>query len=198
MWLELAHLTWRRSFPSREMYLSWVPSRAAISRKQDPSGCVLAHIVTRSPIIPRASHILILHHTRRAPLRRISLSAMASDGFLSFVSALFGWVYFLAWSISFYPQGLLNWSRRSTSGTTVDFHFINILGTSSISHSAQPSPAAIPRPSHALLATSPHDMIVGTPLTTCRLGRVRITATPPRRKGSRPIASPYSLRGRHH
>lgn len=79
------------------------------------------------------------------PLRRISLSAMASDGFLSFVSALFGWVYFLAWSISFYPQGLLNWSRRSTSGTTVDFHFINILGTSSISHSAQPSPA---QPSH--------------------------------------------------
>ncbi|KAH7152430.1 PQ loop repeat-domain-containing protein [Dactylonectria estremocensis] len=53
---------------------------------------------------------------------------MAAQGFLPFLSAVFGWIYFLAWSISFYPQGLLNWSRRSTSGTTVDFHFINILG----------------------------------------------------------------------
>lgn len=47
---------------------------------------------------------------------------------LSFLSGLFGWVYFLAWSASFYPQPLLNWRRRSTSGTTVDFPFINVLG----------------------------------------------------------------------
>lgn len=53
---------------------------------------------------------------------------MASDSLLKFASAVFGWVYFLAWSASFYPQGILNWRRRSTSGTTVDFHFINSLG----------------------------------------------------------------------
>ncbi|KAK7403224.1 hypothetical protein QQX98_010995 [Neonectria punicea] len=54
----------------------------------------------------------------------------SNDGFLRFLSGLFGWVYFLAWSLSFYPQGLLNWRRRSTSGTVVDFHFINIFGFS--------------------------------------------------------------------
>lgn len=54
------------------------------------------------------------------------------SGFLSFLSALFGWVYTLAWSASFYPQPLLNFSRRSTSGTTVDFPLVNILGTSSV------------------------------------------------------------------
>ena len=48
--------------------------------------------------------------------------------FLPFLSAIFGWVYFLCWSASFYPQPLLNWYRRSTSGTTVDFPLINSLG----------------------------------------------------------------------
>jgi cystinosin len=47
---------------------------------------------------------------------------------LNFLSGLFGWVYFFAWSASFYPQPLLNWRRRSTTGTTVDFPLINVLG----------------------------------------------------------------------
>ncbi|KAF4987024.1 hypothetical protein FDECE_15641 [Fusarium decemcellulare] len=51
-----------------------------------------------------------------------------ANGFLPFLSGVFGWVYFLAWSASFYPQALLNFRRRSTSGTTVDFPFINVLG----------------------------------------------------------------------
>lgn len=50
--------------------------------------------------------------------------------FLNFLSGLFGWVYFFAWSASFYPQPLLNWRRRSTTGTTVDFPLINVLGES--------------------------------------------------------------------
>lgn len=49
-------------------------------------------------------------------------------GFLPALSALFGWVYTFCWSASFYPQPLLNFRRRSTSGTTVDFPLINCLG----------------------------------------------------------------------
>ncbi|KAL2131676.1 hypothetical protein VTI74DRAFT_4743 [Chaetomium olivicolor] len=49
-------------------------------------------------------------------------------GFLEFLSAVFGVTYFAAWSISFYPQALLNFRRKSTSGTTVDFPLINCLG----------------------------------------------------------------------
>ncbi|KAK4192924.1 hypothetical protein QBC35DRAFT_159592 [Podospora australis] len=48
--------------------------------------------------------------------------------FLEFMSALFGWIYFICWSLSFYPQSMLNFSRKSTSGSTVDFPFINCLG----------------------------------------------------------------------
>lgn len=49
-------------------------------------------------------------------------------GFFDVLSGLFGWVYTLCWSLSFYPQPLLNFSRKSTSGTTVDFPLINCLG----------------------------------------------------------------------
>ena len=37
-------------------------------------------------------------------------------------------MYFVAWSLSFYPQPLLNWRRGSTVGTTVDYPAINLLG----------------------------------------------------------------------
>ncbi|KUI61200.1 hypothetical protein VP1G_08379 [Cytospora mali] len=49
-------------------------------------------------------------------------------GFLQVLSGLFGWIYTLCWSLSFYPQPILNFRRKSTSGTTVDFPLINCLG----------------------------------------------------------------------
>ncbi|TGJ87907.1 hypothetical protein E0Z10_g804 [Xylaria hypoxylon] len=51
--------------------------------------------------------------------------------FLEFLSALFGWVYTICWSLSFYPQAFLNFRRKSTGGTTVDFPFLNVLGFAS-------------------------------------------------------------------
>jgi cystinosin len=47
---------------------------------------------------------------------------------LAFLSTAFGWIYTFAWSLSFYPQPLLNYRRKSTSGTTIDFPTINVLG----------------------------------------------------------------------
>ena len=41
-----------------------------------------------------------------------------------------GWVYFLAWSLSFYPQLLLNVSRRTTTGLSSDYALYNVLGFS--------------------------------------------------------------------
>lgn len=48
--------------------------------------------------------------------------------FLPLLASLFGWIYTFAWSLSFYPQPLLNRQRRSTSGTTADFPTLNIIG----------------------------------------------------------------------
>lgn len=48
--------------------------------------------------------------------------------FLAIISWLFGWIYALCWSLSFYPQPIINIRRKSTTGTTIDFPFINVLG----------------------------------------------------------------------
>lgn len=41
---------------------------------------------------------------------------------------LLGWAYFLAWSISFYPQIILNYQRKSVVGLNFDFLALNLLG----------------------------------------------------------------------
>ena len=41
-----------------------------------------------------------------------------------------GWIYFAAWSISFYPQIILNFTRKSVVGLNFDFLALNILGHS--------------------------------------------------------------------
>jgi cystinosin len=38
---------------------------------------------------------------------------------------------FLCWSISFYPQPLLNWRRRSTHGLAIEYPLMNLLGFTS-------------------------------------------------------------------
>ena len=46
----------------------------------------------------------------------------------SFLSNIIGYTYFLAWSISFYPQVISNFKRQSTRGLSVDFCALNVLG----------------------------------------------------------------------
>lgn len=42
--------------------------------------------------------------------------------------SLCGWLYFIAWSLSFYPQPWLNYQRRSTKGFLPDFPLLNVFG----------------------------------------------------------------------
>ncbi|KAF4585542.1 lysosomal cystine transporter [Ophiocordyceps camponoti-floridani] len=58
----------------------------------------------------------------------MEMASDGPDGFLRGVSGLFGWVYTGAWSASFYAQPVLNFRRGATSGSTVDFPFLNVLG----------------------------------------------------------------------
>ncbi|XP_034946138.1 cystinosin homolog isoform X2 [Chelonus insularis] len=47
---------------------------------------------------------------------------------LYLLSEVVGWIYFLAWSISFYPQIYINWKRKSVVGLNFDFLSLNIVG----------------------------------------------------------------------
>lgn len=58
----------------------------------------------------------------------------AGPGAFAFASALsrtLGWIYTLCWSLSFYPQPIHNYRRRSTLGLAIDFPTANVLGFTS-------------------------------------------------------------------
>lgn len=44
------------------------------------------------------------------------------------INAVIGWLYFAAWSVSFYPQVYINWKRKSVVGLNFDFLLYNITG----------------------------------------------------------------------
>jgi len=44
------------------------------------------------------------------------------------LSTALGWIYFTAWSISFYPQVILNYRRKSVAGLSLEYQMYNITG----------------------------------------------------------------------
>lgn len=53
--------------------------------------------------------------------------------YLYYLSAVFGWVYFAAWSVSFYGQVIENYRRRKISGLCFDYELYNLFGFSGYS-----------------------------------------------------------------
>ncbi|XP_044587509.1 cystinosin homolog [Cotesia glomerata] len=48
--------------------------------------------------------------------------------FVFYLSDVVGWIYFLTWTISFYPQVYENYKRKSVVGFSFDFLALNIVG----------------------------------------------------------------------
>ncbi|XP_058982710.1 cystinosin homolog [Musca domestica] len=53
---------------------------------------------------------------------------VANSEAIIYTSLVFGWIYFVAWSISFYPQIYTNFRRKSVVGLNFDFIALNIVG----------------------------------------------------------------------
>eukprot|EP00794_Sanderia_malayensis_P007924 gene7924-8779_t len=47
---------------------------------------------------------------------------------ISYINRVIGWIYFVAWSVSFYPQVWVNFRRKSVIGLNFDFLAYNITG----------------------------------------------------------------------
>ncbi|XP_076640565.1 lysosomal cystine transporter cystinosin isoform X2 [Colletes latitarsis] len=47
---------------------------------------------------------------------------------LYYISTVVGWIYFLAWSVSFYPQIYINYKRKSVIGLNFDYLSLNLIG----------------------------------------------------------------------
>lgn len=48
--------------------------------------------------------------------------------YLSSLSVIIGWAYFAAWSISFYPQSILNYKNKSVAGFSLEYALLNVSG----------------------------------------------------------------------
>ncbi|XP_072382924.1 cystinosin [Diabrotica undecimpunctata] len=59
----------------------------------------------------------------------VRFTVYKKDGLDTF-SAVIGWIYFVAWSVSFYPQIYINWKRKSVVGLNFDFIALNVVGFS--------------------------------------------------------------------
>ena len=53
---------------------------------------------------------------------------ISKSGPISIFIVIVGWIYFLAWSASFYFQVILNYQRKSVVGLNFDFLALNLLG----------------------------------------------------------------------
>ncbi|KAK3920500.1 Cystinosin-like protein [Frankliniella fusca] len=47
---------------------------------------------------------------------------------IEIISVVVGWIYFVVWSVSFYPQIFENWRRKSVVGLNFDFLTLNLTG----------------------------------------------------------------------
>ncbi|KYQ91300.1 cystinosin [Tieghemostelium lacteum] len=47
---------------------------------------------------------------------------------IAITSSIIGWLYFACWSLSFYPQVILNYQRKSVVGLSFDFLYFNVTG----------------------------------------------------------------------
>ncbi len=58
----------------------------------------------------------------------IGLRILEEKDALYWISNILGWIYFFAWSISFYGQVIENYRRGSVSGLNFDFEIYNLVG----------------------------------------------------------------------
>ena len=53
---------------------------------------------------------------------------MANEHNVDIASDIIGWMYFLAWSCSFYPQSFINYDTKSVGGFSLEFALLNPSG----------------------------------------------------------------------
>lgn len=62
------------------------------------------------------------------PLNNVLRLAVIHSNVTKVFIEIIGWIYFVAWSISFYPQIVLNFRMKDVSGLSLDFIAMNFLG----------------------------------------------------------------------
>jgi cystinosin len=116
--------------PTYSIEVSFISDNKNIIKPIPPATITQDGNITISIEPLQAGHVVIQANT--------SSDVRTADGFvrvdvmksvaLETISSVVGWMYFVAWSVSFYPQIYENFKRKSVIGLNFDFLTLNLVG----------------------------------------------------------------------
>jgi uncharacterized protein with PQ loop repeat len=108
-------------------YIDTIPN-ITFTRQQTDDETIMITVTGR-----HAGHLVVTAQSSRENISAdydFLLIDIARSQPVNILIQIVGWIYFAAWSISFYPQIILNFRRKSVVGLNFDFLALNIFGHS--------------------------------------------------------------------
>ena len=101
------------------------------SSSEQSDHSLLDHFLTWAEYISIRSRVVVLIATGVIIGSIVPKNQSLHSARVQYLSSIIGYMYTLCWSISFYPQMLLNYKRKSVAGLSADFSTLNIVGYTS-------------------------------------------------------------------
>ncbi|KAM4821828.1 cystinosin [Urocitellus parryii] len=114
-------ITFEITFHSKNITILELPDEVEV-----PPGVTNSSFQVTSQNVGQVTVYLHGNHSN-ATSPRIRFLVIRSNT-ISIINQVIGWIYFVAWSISFYPQVIKNWRRKSVIGLSFDFVALNLMG----------------------------------------------------------------------
>ncbi|XP_026328365.1 cystinosin homolog isoform X2 [Hyposmocoma kahamanoa] len=108
-----------------------VPSSVTIPKSENPNAsAVLSYEISAYAKSPGHTYVTFdATPTGFVDMEQVFLRiTVMHSRIILIISEIMGWVYFIAWSVSFYPQIYINFKRKSVVGLNFDFLALNIMG----------------------------------------------------------------------
>ncbi|XP_040279279.1 cystinosin [Bufo bufo] len=118
---ETARFTFNITYVSKNQTIVRLPSEIILAANSDHS----AFNVTAEDVGQVTAYLHSNNSHHNSPrIRFLVIHSLA----LQVIEQIIGWIYFFAWSVSFYPQVFVNWRRKSVVGLSFDFLALNLTG----------------------------------------------------------------------
>ncbi|XP_057393036.1 cystinosin isoform X2 [Balaenoptera acutorostrata] len=114
-------ITFEITFRSKNVTILQLPDEVVV-----PPGVTNSSFQVTSQNVGQVTTYLHGNHSNQTS-PRIRFSVIHSN-VVSIINQVIGWIYFVAWSVSFYPQVITNWRRKSVVGLSFDFVALNLMG----------------------------------------------------------------------
>ncbi|XP_018868933.2 cystinosin isoform X2 [Gorilla gorilla gorilla] len=114
-------ITFEITFRSKNITILELPDEVVV-----PPGVTNSSFQVTSQNVGQVTVYLHGNHSNQTG-PRIRFLVIRSSA-ISIINQVIGWIYFVAWSISFYPQVIMNWRRKSVIGLSFDFVALNLTG----------------------------------------------------------------------